>query len=249
MSADGGPPAAGDGSGNRVHAGVADVDRAAGEVGIDLEEALAGELRNRDQPLRAIERRALDPRQRLPRFHAAQHRHERGAAGGEGEGGGRQMQVDGNHRGARIARRRHPDRRRDETRRAAVAAPHPGAVRTWSSPPARAAPPRSRRRTCSATRRASREMPSLPERFGVRTTTGGDTLHQVRVKAGHDGSDRVPPVLLARQTRRRARPCGRGGPDRPRASGSRPRWPGRSVRPRTRSRALPLPATAWFASQ
>ena len=46
------------------------------KCGLTVEEALAGELRDRDQPLRAIERRALNPCQRLPRFDAAQDRHQ-----------------------------------------------------------------------------------------------------------------------------------------------------------------------------
>jgi hypothetical protein len=44
MSADGGPPAPGTAPGIASTPGVADADRVAGEMGIDLDEALAGEL-------------------------------------------------------------------------------------------------------------------------------------------------------------------------------------------------------------
>ena len=78
-------------------------------------------------------------------------------------------------------------------------------------------------------------MPSEPQRFGVSTTTGTDTLCEIRVETRHPRRDGVPRIPIARERcRALAHAVARRGIVGQRRA-ARPRSPARSARPRNRS--------------
>ena len=184
---------------HRVDAEMADVDACGRRnAGWLRRKPLARELRDRDQPLGAIERGALNPRQRLPRLDAAEHRHQRGAARREGERGRRQMQMDS--RSPSCAVRTTPPRRtrrRHETRRSAAGASHALAPSSRLRRAGSCSASTVASSKVSATRRASLEMPS---RAGQIRRQDDDGPRHASVTPSRDGPspERWRPTRIAR---------------------------------------------------
>ncbi len=93
-------------------------------MGIRRQKPLARKLGDRHQPLAAVQRRALDPRQRLPGFDAVEDRQQRSAARREGERRRREVQVIRDHRQSGITGGGEAYGRRHEARRSPAGAPH-----------------------------------------------------------------------------------------------------------------------------
>jgi hypothetical protein len=74
---------------------MADVDVSIGERGVRRTEAAARERRNGNQALAALERCALNPRERPPRLDAVEDGHERRAARGKEQRRGREVDMVG----------------------------------------------------------------------------------------------------------------------------------------------------------